>query len=69
MNGLLAGNTTWIDRDGNEAPLTLEDILNIAPYNAQVFAIQQVLPGARVGTVDKSGSAHRGLLYDQFKPC
>ena len=25
----------------------------IAPYNAQVFELQQRLPGARIGTVDK----------------
>ena len=43
----------WVDRDGTEKPVTLEDILIIAPYNAQVFEIQQRLPGAIVGTVDK----------------
>jgi len=50
---VLSGEPTWIDREGQENPLTLEDILIIAPYNAQVFEIQQRLPGARVGTVDK----------------
>lgn len=50
---VLSGQPTWIDREGQERPLTLEDILIIAPYNAQVFEIQQRLPGARVGTVDK----------------
>ena len=29
------------------------DILIVAPYNAQVSAITQRIPGARVGTVDK----------------
>ena len=33
--------------------MTLEDVLIIAPYNAQVFKIQERLPRARVGTVDK----------------
>ena len=33
--------------------LTLDDILIIAPYNAQIFELQQRLPGARIGTVDK----------------
>src|SRR6266852_7329168 len=33
--------------------LTLDDILIIAPYNSQVFELQERLPGARVGTVDK----------------
>jgi uncharacterized protein len=31
----------------------LEDILIIAPYNAQVFELQERIPGARIGTVDK----------------
>lgn len=43
----------WIDKDGAKRALTLDDILIIAPYNAQVFKIQERLPGARVGTVDK----------------
>jgi uncharacterized protein len=50
---ILAGNSTWIDRDGRERPVTLDDVIIITPYNAQVFEIQQCLPGARVGTVDK----------------
>ncbi|MCA0872744.1 hypothetical protein LCL97_18075 [Seohaeicola saemankumensis] len=50
---VLSGQPTWIDREGQERPLTLEDILIIAPCNAQVFETQQRLRGARVGTVDK----------------
>ena len=50
---VLAGKPTWIDREGQERPLTRENILIIAPYNAQVFEIRQRLPAARVGTVDK----------------
>ena len=53
VRNLLDGNSTWIDKDGNEKPLTLDDILIIAPYNAQVFELQERLPGARIGTVDK----------------
>lgn len=49
----LAAHASWTDRDGLSRPITLEDILIIAPYNAQVFEIQQRLPQARVGTVDK----------------
>ena len=40
-------------RDNVERPITLADILIIAPYNAQVFEIEDRLPGARIGTVDK----------------
>ena len=29
------------------------DILIIAPYNSQVFELQERLPGAKIGTVDK----------------
>jgi uncharacterized protein len=39
---------------GRERALTLDDILVVAPYNAQVRALVAALPaGARVGTVDK----------------
>ncbi|TGV62104.1 hypothetical protein EN801_049920, partial [Mesorhizobium sp. M00.F.Ca.ET.158.01.1.1] len=53
VNHILQSNTSWVDRDGKEAPITPDDILIITPYNAQVFEIQQRLPSARVGTVDK----------------
>ncbi len=46
-------NTSWVDRDGKERLIGLDDILIIAPYNAQVFELQARLPGARIGTVDK----------------
>jgi len=50
---ILGSNATWIDRDGTEAVIGLDDILIIAPYNAQVFELQERIPGARIGTVDK----------------
>jgi uncharacterized protein len=53
VSTILSSNPTWIDRDGRENPITLNDLIIITPYNAQVFEIQQCLPGARVGTVDK----------------
>jgi uncharacterized protein len=41
-------------KNGTTKPLALEDFLFIAPYNAQVRALQAALPdGARVGSVDK----------------
>lgn len=42
-----------IDRDGQSRPITTEDVLIVAPFNAQVSTIKQRLPAARVGTVDK----------------
>jgi predicted RecB family nuclease len=45
--------TSCVDRLGKEKAVGLEDILIIAPYNAQVFDLKDRMPGARVGTVDK----------------
>lgn len=53
VDDILAAGTTWTDRHGETRPVALNDILIIAPYNAQVFEIQQCIPQARVGTVDK----------------
>jgi predicted RecB family nuclease len=51
---LSAGDVRWRKRDGTEHPLRLEDILIIAPYNAQVADLSARLPrDARVGTVDR----------------
>jgi superfamily I DNA and/or RNA helicase len=51
---LLSAGTTWINKKGEAAPLTLKDILIVAPYNAHVSLLTDRLPqGARVGTVDK----------------
>jgi uncharacterized protein len=50
---ILASGTTWIDKHGVEKAITLQDILIIAPYNAQVFELQDRISGARIGTVDK----------------
>jgi predicted RecB family nuclease len=50
---VLGSSTTWVDRLGVERPVTLDDILIIAPYNAQVFDLKDKIPGARIGTVDK----------------
>ncbi|WP_447970444.1 TM0106 family RecB-like putative nuclease [Nitrospira sp. M1] len=53
VDRILAEDTQWTNREGKTVPVTLEDILIIAPYNAQVFEIHQRLPQAHVGTVDK----------------
>jgi uncharacterized protein len=45
---------SWTDAKGVERRLAWKDVLIVAPYNAQVGAIQRLLPSdARVGTVDK----------------
>jgi uncharacterized protein len=50
---LLERPSWWRDRNGEERPIGLDDILIIAPYNAQVFELQRRMPQARIGTVDK----------------
>ena len=53
---VVEGGSSWIDGDGRRHAIGWEDILIVAPYNAQVGAIRRSLPpaaGSRVGTVDK----------------
>ncbi len=55
---LLANGATFTDRKGETHRLTIDDLLVVAPYNAQVDRIRKALRGAgfdqpRVGTVDK----------------
>ena len=53
VRGLVAPGVTWTDRFGGTRPVSLDDVLVVAPYNAQVSEIGRRLPGGRVGTVDK----------------
>jgi predicted RecB family nuclease len=53
VHDILEAGSTWIDSDGIELRLEPKDILIIAPYNAQVFELQERLPAFRIGTVDK----------------
>jgi hypothetical protein len=44
----------YIDKKGKRRPMTLENVLVVAPYNVQVNLLKTLLPaGARVGTIDK----------------
>jgi uncharacterized protein len=52
-NSLLQPGIEWSDRDGRTRRLRLDDILIVAPYNAQVADLALRIPGARIGTVDK----------------
>jgi superfamily I DNA and/or RNA helicase len=52
----LQPGTTWTDRDGKTRDLSPNDLLVVAPYNAQVSALRTRLSALgvhRVGTVDK----------------
>jgi uncharacterized protein len=53
VEGLLATEVRWIDDKQVRQPLLSENILIVAPYNAQVAALARKLPGMRIGTVDK----------------
>jgi predicted RecB family nuclease len=44
---------TWTNARGETRNLQKEDILIVAPYNAQVAGLTEKLPGMRIGTVDK----------------
>ena len=51
---LLQPTARWRDREGEEHPLSPDDILVVAPFNAHVGALAGRLgEGARVGTVDR----------------
>ena len=53
VEGLVDGGAIWTDMKGDRHPVTWDDVLVVAPYNAQVAEIERRLPAARVGTVDK----------------
>jgi uncharacterized protein len=53
VKGFLSGRILWTDGSGKTKTLGMEDILVIAPYNAQVSDLAERMPGIRVGTVDK----------------
>ena len=50
---LTSAGVLWRDMQGWEHSIALDDILIVAPYNAQVADLTVALPGARIGTVDK----------------
>jgi uncharacterized protein len=50
---VLGHGARWTDREGVTRALALEDILVVAPFNAQVADLHARVPGVRAGTVDK----------------
>jgi len=44
---------TYTDRENKTHPVTFNEILIVAPYNAQVAELRKRMPNARIGTVDK----------------
>jgi len=53
VRALTSDDVLWVDRHGEPRPIRLEDILIVAPFNAQVADLIAKLPGARIGTVDR----------------
>ena len=53
VEGLLKPEVKWFRSTGNPRSLKEEDILIVAPYNAQVADLKARLPKMRIGTVDK----------------
>jgi uncharacterized protein len=55
VDELTSGGAAWVNEAKERAPLTTEDILIVAPYNAQVGLLTEKLPAlaGRIGTVDK----------------
>ena len=52
VDDLLRGS--WTSANGTTMPIRPDDVLVVAPYNAQVAALTAMLPkGVRVGTVDR----------------
>lgn len=54
VRALVESRATWTDSEGTVRKIGYDDVLVVAPYNAQVGQIASLLPPeARIGTVDK----------------
>jgi Ni2+-binding GTPase involved in maturation of urease and hydrogenase len=64
VDDLLRSGATWTDKNGETNALSIQDILIVAPYNAQVSALGERLPvGARIGTVDKFQGQQAAVVF------
>ena len=64
VDDLLRSGATWTDKNRETHVLGIQDILIVAPYNAQVSALAERLPaGARVGTVDKFQGQQAAVVF------
>ena len=50
---LIDSDALFRDYKGEERSIRLDDILIVAPYNAQVSLLQEKIEGGRIGTVDR----------------
>ncbi len=53
IDALVRPGVQWVDRLGVRRDLSLDDLLVIAPYNAQVSALSRHMPDLVIGTVDR----------------
>ncbi len=53
----------WTNASGVTRPLLVQDILVVAPYNEQVGLLSELLPGVRVGTVDKFQGQQAAVVF------
>jgi len=59
----LIGNG-WTNASGDSTGIELDDMLVVAPYNAQVSLLRQMLPpGSRAGTVDKFQGQEAAITF------
>jgi predicted RecB family nuclease len=64
IGDLLSKGSSWTNKNGKTSDLSLEDILIVAPYNAQVSALRRKLsPRAKVGTVDKFQGQEAPIIF------
>jgi len=64
VKGLLRPEVQWFYRAGERRRLQEEDILIVAPYNAQVADLWTRLPSMKIGTVDKfQGQEEAVVIY------
>ena len=63
VSALLAGSMRYVDAKGSARALTANDLLVVAPYNAQVSALRAGLSEpVKVGTVDKFQGAEAPIV-------
>jgi predicted RecB family nuclease len=64
IGNLLSNGSSWTNKEGATRDLRPEDILVVAPYNAQVAALREKLSkGVRVGTVDKFQGQEAPIVF------
>lgn len=64
LDRVLGPGAIFRDYKREERPLALDDILIVAPYNAQVSLLQERIPNGRIGTVDRfQGQSAPMVIY------